>query len=140
MNRAEWQRLANERIADAKVLLNARRWSVAYYVAGYAVECALKSCILARLSGEAELIFEDKRFSEKCWTHVLGQLLEFAGLRAALDADMAIDPVLQFFWETAKDWKETSRYARKTRKDAEDLYEAIANKKHGVLQWFKKYW
>jgi hypothetical protein len=45
MNRAELQRLAKERISDAKVLLAARHWSAAYYLAGYAVECALKACI-----------------------------------------------------------------------------------------------
>ncbi len=35
MNRADLQRLANDRIADAKVLLAARRWTAAYYLAGY---------------------------------------------------------------------------------------------------------
>src|SRR5688572_10785899 len=125
MNRAEWQRLANERIADAKALLAARRWAAAYYLAGYAVECGLKSCILARLGGAAELIFEDKRFSEKCWSHVLPQLLELAGLQAALTADMAADPELRRFWEKAKDWSESTRYTRKTKADAEELFEAI---------------
>jgi HEPN domain-containing protein len=140
MDRAEWQRLANERIADAKALLAARRWAAAYYLAGYAVECGLKSCILARVGGAAELIFEDKRFSEKCWTHVLSQLLELAGLQATLAADMAADPELLRYWDRAKEWRESSRYAGKTKTDAEELYEAIAAKKHGVLQWLKRYW
>jgi hypothetical protein len=34
MNRAELQRLAKERITDAKVLLAARHWSAAYYYPG----------------------------------------------------------------------------------------------------------
>ena len=34
--------MAAERILDAEVLMNAGRWSFAYYVAGYAVECAPK--------------------------------------------------------------------------------------------------
>jgi hypothetical protein len=45
VNRVEPQRLAKERISDAKVLLGARHWVGAYYLAGYAVECALKACI-----------------------------------------------------------------------------------------------
>ena len=45
MNRADFQRLADVRIDEAGVLLAAGRWSGAYYLAGYAVECALKACI-----------------------------------------------------------------------------------------------
>ncbi len=44
MNRSSLQNLANERIKDAEALLMAGRWSGAYYLAGYAVECALKAC------------------------------------------------------------------------------------------------
>ncbi len=41
--------MAQERILDAEALINGDRWAYAFYVAGYAVECALKSCILARM-------------------------------------------------------------------------------------------
>jgi len=44
MNRSSLQNLANERIKDAEALLMAGRWSGSYYLAGYAVECALKEC------------------------------------------------------------------------------------------------
>ena len=47
MTRADFQKLANERVADARALLAARRWGGAYYLAGYAVECGLKSCVIA---------------------------------------------------------------------------------------------
>ena len=49
MNQAELRKLAEERILDAKALLDGKRWELAYYTAGYAVECALKSCLLARM-------------------------------------------------------------------------------------------
>jgi len=39
--------MAEERLRDAKALLDGQRWEFAYYSAGYAVECALKSCVLA---------------------------------------------------------------------------------------------
>lgn len=45
MTRSDLQKLAAERIADAKALLAMKRWSAAYYLAGYAVECGLKACI-----------------------------------------------------------------------------------------------
>jgi HEPN domain-containing protein len=66
VNRAELQRLAMERIGDARALLAARRWSAAYYIAGYAVECALKACIAKLMKSEE---FPDKRFADKCWAH-----------------------------------------------------------------------
>jgi hypothetical protein len=140
VNRDDFQRLANERIADAKALLAARRWGAAYYLAGYAVECGLKSCILVRLTGKVELIFEEKRYSEKCWTHDLSQLVELAGLEAALAADIAADPDLKAKWEIVKDWHETSRYDVGLKATAVQLYEAITDKKHGVLTWIRARW
>ena len=59
MNRIDLQNLANERIAEAKILFDAGKWSGAYYLAGYAVECGLKACI-AKLTKPDE--FPDKNF------------------------------------------------------------------------------
>jgi hypothetical protein len=80
------------------------------------------------------------RFPEKCWTHNLVQLLDLAALTAALHADMTADTDLEDNWDEVKDWKESSRYARMTKPRAEALYEAIADKKHGVLTWIKVRW
>jgi hypothetical protein len=52
VTRADFQRLANDRIADARALLAAKRWSAAYYLAGYAVEAALKACIAKLMKAE----------------------------------------------------------------------------------------
>jgi HEPN domain-containing protein len=140
MNRADLHRLANERIADAKALLAAGRWSAAYYMAGYAVECGLKACILARMAAAPEIPFEDKRYSEKCWTHNLSQLVDLAGLKATLAADAAADPDLEANWDTVRWWRESSRYERRTKVIAKAFCEAIADKKHGVMTWIKRYW
>ena len=43
-------------------------------------------------------------------------------------------------WNIVKNWSEVSRYVHKTRNEAEELYEAITNKKHGVLPWIKRRW
>ena len=40
---------AAERLREAKALLSVRCWSGAYYLAGYAVECGLKACIIKYL-------------------------------------------------------------------------------------------
>src|SRR6266571_4128490 len=106
MNRLDWQRLAKVRIADAKALLAARRWSAAYYLAGYAVECGLKACILAHAAAAPEILFEDRRYSEKCWTHNLIQLVDLAGLKMMFAAARAADPILEAYWDAVKDWSE----------------------------------
>jgi hypothetical protein len=84
--------------------------------------------------------FPDRNFAEKCWTHNLPQLLGLAGLKADFDAALQADPELRDNWGTVKDWNESSRYARTRKVKAEDLYEAITDKKHGVLSWVKLYW
>jgi HEPN domain-containing protein len=137
VNRTELQRLANERISDAKLLLAARHWSGAYYLAGYAVECALKACIAKLMKSEE---FPDRNFAEKCWTHNLPQLLTLAGLKAHLDAALPADPTFRDNWDIVKDWKESSRYLRTPKADAEELYDAITDRKHGVLSWVKLHW
>jgi hypothetical protein len=131
MNRQDWQRLAKLRLADAKALLAAKRWSGAYYLAGYVVECGLKSCVIVRLSREGKIIFEDRKFSEKCWTHGLPELLALAGVRDDLKIAASGDALLNRNWTTVAAWKETSRYQRNTRKKAQELFDAVANKKHG---------
>lgn len=137
MNRAELKRLAHERMSDAKLLLDDRHWSGAYYLAGYAVECALKACIAKLMKSEE---FPDKTFAEKCWTHNLPQLLGLARLKADLDAATQAAPDLADNWDTVKEWSESSRYARTMKAKAEILYEAITDKKHGLLSWLKRRW
>lgn len=137
MNRAELQRLANARISDAKVLLAARHWSGAYYMAGYAVECALKACIAKQMKAEE---FHDKSFAEKCWTHSLPQLVVLSALKDDFAAARQADTDLDDNWDAVKEWNESSRYARTPKAKAEILYEAITDRKHGVLSWLKKRW
>ena len=75
LNRTDLQQLAEDRVIDAKVLLDAGRWSGAYYVAGYAIECALKSCLAKRTNLHD---FPDRALAQKAFTHDLQELLESA--------------------------------------------------------------
>lgn len=63
MNKKILQALAEARVADARALLNAKRFDAAYYLAGYAIECALKACIAKRTRRHD---FPDKEFARKC--------------------------------------------------------------------------
>lgn len=140
MTRAEWQRMAGERVRDAGALLKARRWSAAYYLAGYAVECGLKACVVAYLKKHVEVIFRERRFSEKCWTHDYDELLRLAQFMARRDADVAADPALRRNWLVAKNWSEAARYERKARIEAEGLFQAVTDPASGVLPWIRNHW
>jgi len=140
MTRADWQQIAEERLLAAAALLASQNWPSAYYLAGYAVECGLKSCIVARLAAAPELIFVERDFSRRCWVHNIEALVVLANLRSLRDADIAADPVLGQNWLTVKDWNEESRYAIKTQPQAEGLYNAITDQLHGVMQWIRLRW
>jgi hypothetical protein len=140
LTRLQWQQLAERWLVDAKQLLDQHRWSAAYYVAGYAVECALKACILARLAGTPELIFDDRKFSEKCWTHSALELVKMAALEGARVADSATNPALGNNWAVVKDWSETARYETTSHQKAKKLYQAITDNANGVMQWIRARW
>jgi hypothetical protein len=139
LSRADLQQLADVRITEANALLAAGLWDGAYYLAGYAIECALKACILARIE-RTGVIFEDKKFSEKCWTHKIADLVELAGLQAVRAAAYASDPALEVNWNTVEEWEEIRRYTRTPESEARQLVAAITDPAHGVLPWIKKHW
>jgi HEPN domain-containing protein len=135
VDRLQWQQLAERRLKDARALLEAHRLAAAYYLAGYAVEAGLKSCVLKRLAAEPEVIFEERRFSERCWTHSIEDLVKLAGLEEARKVDTAANPVQAKSWVYVKDWSETARYQTAvTHHKAKKLYKAITDKQNGVIQ------
>lgn len=143
MDRKTFQKLAKERLADARALLGRKRWSGAYYLCGYAVECSLKACLLRHL-GESDAIFSDEKKYLKelanCWTHDLNRLEKLAGLEASFGAARAANPILARFWLLTSDWDETSRYQEKSEDKARELYEAVSNNPDGVFRWMKSHW
>lgn len=76
-NRLEFQQIANERFIDAKALLAAGRYNGAYYLAGYAVECALKARI-AKLTQAGDF---PPKTRDGYYIHDLEKLAVTAGLK-----------------------------------------------------------
>ncbi len=74
------------------------------------------------------------------YSHRLLDLLRLAGLRTQLEDASATDGHLGARWLVVKDWSEESRYALPLSTDAEQLYTAVADPTHGVLQWLRQYW
>src|SRR5215467_363676 len=92
VTRREFQRLAELRANEASILAQRGKQQGAYYLAGYAVECALKACI-AKQTRRNE--FPPKPdYVRKAYTHDLIELLRLAGLDKQLEADMKLNAVL----------------------------------------------
>ena len=137
MNRTQLQDLADARVLDADALLNASRWSAAYYLAGYAIECALKACI-ARLNNLHD--FPDKDLVMRSYTHHIDTLVQVAGLKPVRDADANANAALDANWLTVKDWSEKSRYQQWSEPEARKLFAAVSDAANGVLPWIKNHW
>jgi hypothetical protein len=77
-DRSTFQQLAELRLTEARLLLDNGLPSGAYYLAGYAIECALKARIAAEFRANE---IPDKARVNSIYTHNLGILLGLAGLR-----------------------------------------------------------
>jgi hypothetical protein len=145
LNQSELRQMVQERVIDAKTLLDGGRWEFAYYTIGYSVECALKSCVLAQIVHSGWLFEVDaKKILEDCRTHDFTRLIQIAGMSSILGQQLAVsakanDGFLQN-WETTKVWVVDSRYAAKTELEAKKLYAAITDEPNGILKWIKNHW
>jgi len=70
--RDDLRRLTDIRLAEARILIDAGKWPGAFYLAGYAVECALKACI-ARSVRQFE--FPDRDKAREAWKHKWNDLV-----------------------------------------------------------------
>ena len=142
MDRNQLRTLARIRLGDAKALLGRKRWSAAYYLCGYSVECGFKACLLRHL-GESDAIFGDPDYLKhlsKCWTHNLVELVKLAGLDGPFGSSRGANSNLEYHWKITKDWNETSRYEEKTEADSRALYEAVSHNPDGVFRWIQSRW
>jgi HEPN domain-containing protein len=126
--------LADEKLRDAKLLLDAGSPSNAYYLAGYAIELVFKAILVSRIRAET---LPSPEFVKDIFTHDFGRLLGLADLKAELAAKRDADPDFSGRWQIILEWRETSRYDVHERGDAERLIEAIEHAQHGVLQWLR---
>ena len=137
MDRRDLQALSKIRVKEAKALLSAGLHDGAYYLAGYAVECALKACI-AKETRKHE--FPDKKRVDDSYTHSLKKLAELAELWKSGQDRSRADPEFARYWDAAQLWSEHSRYRRHSLEEAQQLVEAVDNRSHGVIAWLTLYW
>ncbi len=138
MNREDLQTLSDLRVKEAKVLLDQGYFDGAYYLLGYALECALKSCIARQFK---QYDFPDKRLVLDSYTHELEKLLRVSGLKRKLDVELKDNPAMELNWGIAKDWSEQTRYqCGKGKIESLDLYNALTEEGTGILPWLKNWW
>ncbi|MDY7014542.1 MAG: HEPN domain-containing protein [Cyanobacteriota bacterium] len=137
MNRSELQQIAQLRLKEVEVLLAKRKYSGAYYLSGYVIECALKACI-AKKTRKSD--FPDLKTVQNSYTHDLEKLMRTASLEAEFKQKRGNDSDFADNWRVTIEWSEASRYEIHGKQKAEAMYEAIVDRNHGVLQWIEQYW
>jgi hypothetical protein len=133
MDRKDLQELSRVRPKEATALLQLELFDGAYYLAGYAVECALKACI-----AKGTQRFEDEGgflpFSQVATTP------ENAGLETVYRERADKDRDFRTNWDLVQSWSEQSRYRRHQPESARTLLRAVGDRRHGVISWIKQQW
>lgn len=138
MNCYDLQKISKIRVREAKVLLDRNHPEGAYYLLGYAVECAFKACLAKQVK---QYDFPDKKMVNDLYTHDLEKLLSISGLKAEHNRECRNNPSFELNWAIGKDWSEQARYIIKVdKKKAKDFRLAVVSRKNGVLTWLQKHW
>lgn len=137
MRKLEYQNLAQSKIDDAVVLQLHGRPSNAYYLAGYAIEFAIKACISSQFVAHD---IPSPKLVRDIHTHDLSKLISLAGLQKELNEQIAVSENFAENWSIVKDWSEASRYDTFDTDEAQYIISAITNPENGVLQWIKTHW
>jgi HEPN domain-containing protein len=137
MRYADLQRMSERNIESALILFRANNWSNSYYLAGYAIEMALKSIISRKFASDT---IPDKNFVISIYTHKIKDLLGLTGLKSEFELAMKADSLLGSNWAICSEWTPECRYQEKSDEEAFELLNAISDEKHGVLPWIKVRW
>lgn len=99
--------ISEDRLEDARVLVDAQRLDGAVYLCGYSVELALKAriCLTLGWSGFPETSLEFQGL-QSLRTHDLEVLLRFSGVEGAITAKYLAE------WSVILNWDPSKRYAR----------------------------
>ena len=137
LKRTDLQSIAQAKVDDAHLLFQNGRFSNSYYLAGYAIEIALKACIAAQISAET---IPDKDILRKVLNHEFPVLVGLAGLATALKEQQDCDSLFAANWAIVLEWKPDVRYESTDSTAAQQMLSALTDAASGVLQWIKLYW
>jgi HEPN domain-containing protein len=136
LTRKQLQELARLRLKEAEALHGAGFYDGSVYLAGYAVELALKAriCRLLRIPEYPQQLNSFK-------VHDLDQLKVLAGLTDAISITKNKD--LFDNWSKAVNWDPEQRYEKSgtyNAATAKVILDSIRQKPNGVLTWLSKWW
>jgi len=137
ISRAGFRELAGARLREATALCRSREWSGVYYLSGYAIECGLKAAIAKNFRASE---FPDKKHVDSIHTHKLDHLVRLAGLEQRQILDFQSDPDMELNWQVVKDWNEVSRYTIWPEPQAVEMFNAISDRRHGIMKWLRSVW
>jgi HEPN domain-containing protein len=138
MTKNDFQQLARIRLKEARILLSNGFYEGSYYLAGYAVECAIKACIAKNVK---RFDFPDKELANKSYSHDLEQLIKLAGLQNQLDGLMKSNKKFEVNWTIVKDWSEQKRYSTQIPDIvAKEFYSALTARQNGIMVWLRSKW
>jgi HEPN domain-containing protein len=135
---SEQSRASTHRLDDARALLNAGRWRGAMYMAGYAVECLLKTKLMQIYGCRTLRDLEDELqrrgvLAEHAtvFTHRLELLLRLTQRFDQLRQHRMLWPQFTLVNRWIPAWRYTADMAN--RQDATDFVEAVAQ----IMQWLE---
>ncbi len=144
MTRPEFQQIALLRLDEAETLLLQGKYDGCCYLAGYALELALKAVICNTMDNDS---FFDALKSETARAfkiHNLKELIILAGLSRKYNNLRIDNPTVYDNWLVILDeirWSEQLRYQMiMTQQNAENMINAIIEPENGILEWIKNYW
>jgi hypothetical protein len=143
----QFKDLANLRIKEAEALYSAGLYDGAYYLAGYAMELALKAriCKILKIND-----YPDRQnFAKAYKIHSILDLIYLAGLDTDFRTKMTnpstgVSTPFGNNWTTLLSrWNESKRYDSKgsiSQSTARDFLDALQNTPDGFLTWLKTKW
>lgn len=138
LNRDKLRLLADSRLKEAGVLLDKAFWTGAYYMAGLAVECALKAYLASAVQ---PFDFPDKNFVNRAYTHKLKELAQLdAVFWEELQKEVSGDVKLESNWNMVLLWNDENRYEIEEELQAKSLYAATTEPGYGVMEWIRRRW
>lgn len=147
---AEIKTLANTRVDEAEVLYTSGFYDGAIYMAGYAVELALKAKICQLLDipdlfngfngGQVQGGTVKSEYIRNFKTHDLEHLIILSGLRNKLQIAKRNNPDLFTNWSLIGEWSENKRYCicgTCQQADARKFLDAISDSTNGIKTWIE---
>lgn len=137
LKRSELQSLAEAKLIDVQILLEAKRYGSSFYLAGYVIEFGLKACIAKRMVAQA---IPDKKFINELHTHDLKKLVNLAGLQTELRDEQKANELFATYWGISGTWNEASRYAATDAYTSHLMVDAVQHPESGIFRWIKQHW